>query len=496
MEQNLDYLDMAEEQVPSNIMVIGVGGGGGNAVRYMYDVGIHNIYFMVCNTDAQALRRSPVPLKIQFGQGLGAGNDPEKGRLAALDSSDEIREQLVASGVQMVFITAGMGGGTGTGAAPVVAQIASELNILTVAIVTIPFRYEGPRRLRQAQEGLNEIKKYVDSLLVIDNENICKMYGDLSFSEAFGKADDILAIAAKGIAETITKEHTVNVDFADVRSTMTNSGIAIMGYADSKIDSENVAIQLTEAALLSPLLNKNNIVGATKVLINISWNKKELTMNDVRTINAHVQAAAGSNANIIWGAGVDSSLEEDQVSIIIIATGFDNHATMELGDDVTAQNWGAVTIDIDQQEAELQEAAQCNATPKDAVTEPTTQPEALEESQAEAEYMSLDEEQQQPSAEQQPAAVNEDGDEDIQLVEAKPEVVTEAKPEAKPVASEPLKAPKAVEVVSHNVSQYTIDDLENIPAYKRRQIMAELEQLNQCQCEKVVEKLKLDLGEL
>ncbi|MEG1649947.1 MAG: cell division protein FtsZ, partial [Rikenellaceae bacterium] len=331
----------------SNIMVIGVGGGGSNAVKYMYDIGIHNVYFMVCNTDAQALQRSPIPLKVQLGNkltgGLGAGNQPDKGRDAALESIEEIKEQLVSSNVRMVFITAGMGGGTGTGAAPVIAQIARELDILTVGIVTIPFRLEGPKRLRQAEKGLEEIKQHVDSLLVIDNENICKMYGDLDFSDAFGKADDILAIAAKGIAEAITKEHKVNVDFADVHTTMSNSGIALLGYASADLGKENIAIELTERALMSPLLNQNNIHGAQDILINISWNKSELKMSELHAIIGHVQAAAGSNANIIWGAGSDSTLGESEVSLIIIATGFQNAAKIELGGNIITQNISHVT---------------------------------------------------------------------------------------------------------------------------------------------------------
>ncbi len=324
----IDCLDTATNNT-SNIMVIGVGGGGGNAVKHMYNLGIHNVMFMVCNTDVQALSRSPIPQKIQLGRdltsGLGAGNQPERGRDAAIESSDEIRERLKASGARMVFITAGMGGGTGTGAAPVIAEIAKELGILTVSIVTMPFMAEGPRRKSQAALGIEEIRKHVDSLLIIDNENISRMYGDLSFSEAFGKADDILATAAKGIAEVITKEFGINVDFADVQTTMSNSGIALMGSSKCNIESTDDIVQyLTENALVSPLLNRNNINGATNILLNISWKDKELKLNEVYQIISMVQASAGPDANVIWGAGPDETLmESGEAAIIIIATGFE-----------------------------------------------------------------------------------------------------------------------------------------------------------------------------
>ena len=215
---------------PSIIMVTGVGGGGSNAVNHMYELEIADVSFMVCNTDPQALRNSPVPVKVRLGQnGLGAGNNPEKGRQAALESLDEIIEIYKREGTKMVFITAGMGGGTGTGAAPVIARAAKEMGILTVAIVTIPFKTEGPKRMRQAYQGIEELRGCVDSLLLINNENIQEIFGKLTLTEAFGKADDILATAAKGIAEVITRENTVNVDFADVQTVMTDSGVALMG---------------------------------------------------------------------------------------------------------------------------------------------------------------------------------------------------------------------------------------------------------------------------
>lgn len=369
----IDCLDSAKNKT-SNIMVVGVGGGGGNAVKYMYNLGIHNVMFMVCNTDIQALSRSPIPLKIQLGcnltEGLGAGNKPERGRDAAIESSEEIRENLMASGARMVFITAGMGGGTGTGAAPIIAQIARELDILTVAIVTMPFRAEGPKRKMQAAQGIEEIRKHVDSLLIIDNENINRMYGDLSFTEAFGKADDILATAAKGIAEVITKEFGINVDFADVQTTMSNSGVALMGSASAKIESaENIAQYLTDNALVSPLLNQNNIAGARNILVNISWREKELRMSDVHCIIEIIQQSAGEDSNVIWGAGPDDTLtESDEVGVIIIATGFEFTGTDLNG---VANVMDVKPLEIKPQEEELREATiiQLNGE-REAASEP------------------------------------------------------------------------------------------------------------------------------
>lgn len=318
----------------SIITVVGVGGGGGNAVNHMYNMGIHNVTFMICNTDKQALFKSPIPVKIQLGktltEGLGAGNRPERGRDAAMESIDEIKETLMANGTKMVFITAGMGGGTGTGAAPVIAQVARELGILTVAIVTMPFRTEGPKRLHQAIQGIEEIKKHVDSLLIIDNNNISRMYGELPVSQAFGKADDILTIAAKGIAEIITKESYMNVDFADVQTVMSDSGVAVMGSAVAGIADENAAIEVTKKALLSPLLNQNDISGAKNILVNISWADQEFTMDDVYRITEYIQNVAGNDANLIPGIGKDESLNEGEVSVTIIATGFNTRENEQM----------------------------------------------------------------------------------------------------------------------------------------------------------------------
>jgi cell division protein FtsZ len=314
----------------SIIKVLGIGGGGGNAVNHMHSLGIKDVDFMVCNTDAQALANSPVPLKIQLGESLtegrGAGNKPEIGRQAAIENLNDVTEVL-SNNTKMVFITAGMGGGTGTGAAPVIAKAAKELGILTVAILTIPFRNEGQRRINQALEGIAEIENHVDSLLVINNEKIRSIYGDLKVSEAFSKADDILAIAAKGIAEIITVHGYINVDFADVETVMTNSGVAIMGSAKS--EGEDRAIKAVQDALKSPLLNDNDIKGAKNILINITSGTEEVTMDEIGQITDYIQECSGSDADLIWGNGVDENLG-NQLSVTIIATGFGTNSIPDL----------------------------------------------------------------------------------------------------------------------------------------------------------------------
>ena len=316
---------------PSIIKVIGVGGGGSNAVNHMFTQGIRDVDFVVCNTDVQALAKSPVQIKIQLGQtlteGLGAGNLPEHGKQAAIESIEEITK-LLSDNTKMVFITAGMGGGTGTGAAPIIAKTAKELGLLTVAIVTIPFRFEGPRRFNQAIEGLRELKEHVDSLLVINNEKLREIYGDLAISEAFAKADDVLTIGAKGIAEVITIPGHVNVDFADVRTVMENSGVAIMGSGIA--EGENRAIDAIKIALASPLLNNNEIRGAKNVLLNITSGENEVTMDEMGQISEYVQEAAGMHADMIFGSCKDLTLG-NSISVTIIATGFGSSSIPELG---------------------------------------------------------------------------------------------------------------------------------------------------------------------
>ncbi|HKJ42920.1 MAG TPA: cell division protein FtsZ [Sunxiuqinia sp.] len=304
------------------IKVIGVGGGGGNAVNHMYEQGIKDVGFMLCNTDAQALKKSPVPLKLQLGESLtegrGAGNKPEIGREAAVENIDDVKKTLESS-TKMVFITAGMGGGTGTGAAPVIAEACKELGILTVGIVTLPFRNEGRRRIKQAIDGIAEMETHVDSLLVINNERIREMYGDFKISEAFAKADNVLTTAAKGIAEIITVPGYINVDFADVETVMRNSGVAVMG--SSRSEGEGRALKAVEDALNSPLLNNNDIHGARDILLNITSGGEEVTMDEIGEITDYIQAKAGHDADLIWGNGVDEALG-DQISVTVIATGF------------------------------------------------------------------------------------------------------------------------------------------------------------------------------
>lgn len=303
----------------SIIKVLGVGGGGSNAVNHMLDQGIKGVDFIICNTDAQALQNSMVPNKVQLGsKGLGAGSIPSVGREAALENIDQIKS-LLQSNTQMLFITAGMGGGTGTGGAPVIAQVARELGILTVGIITLPFSFEGRKRRQQADLGVEEMRKYVDTLLVISNDKLREQYGNLKLSEAFGKADDILTTAAKGIAEIITVPGYINVDFEDVKTVMRDSGVAIMGTGVA--EGPNRARTAVESALNSPLLNDNNIKGASNILLYISSGKDEISMDEVSEITEYVQTESGNSAEIIWGNGMEEALG-DLISITIIATGF------------------------------------------------------------------------------------------------------------------------------------------------------------------------------
>jgi cell division protein FtsZ len=312
------------KNISSIIKVIGVGGGGSNAVNHMYNLGIKGVDFIVCNTDKQALDISAVPYKIQLGasltEGNGAGAIPEIGKNAAIENIDEIRSVL-GDNTKMVFVTAGMGGGTGTGAAPVIASIARELGILTVGIVTVPFGFEGRKRRQQAELGLEEMRKAVDTLLVINNEKLREMTGNLTINNAFSKADDVLTVAAKGIAELISVTGAVNVDFNDVYTVMKDSGVAIMGSA--AVEGEDRAIRCVTEALDSPLLNDNNIAGAKFVLLNITYGDKEVLMDEITEITDFIQDEAGSSADVIWGHGYDPTLGE-KLSVTLIATGFNS----------------------------------------------------------------------------------------------------------------------------------------------------------------------------
>jgi len=312
------------------IKVIGVGGGGSNAINHMFKQGIRGVDFIVCNTDSQALDNSSVPNKIQLGvnltEGLGAGANPDVGQQSAIESIAEI-EKMLDSNTKMVFITAGMGGGTGTGAAPVIAQLAKERDILTVGIVTLPFSFEGKVRLEQAQIGINKLRKQVDSLIVINNNKLREVYGNLGFKAGFSKADEVLATASRGIAEVITHHYTQNIDLKDAKTVLANSGTAIMGSAVSS--GVNRAKEAIISALDSPLLNDNKITGAKNVLLLIVSGADEITIDEIGEINDYIQNEAGHNANIIMGVGEDETLG-DSISVTIIATGFDIEQQREI----------------------------------------------------------------------------------------------------------------------------------------------------------------------
>lgn len=313
-------------EMPNNqntiIKVIGIGGGGSNAVNHMFKQGINGVDFIICNTDQQALDISPIPTKIRLGgtltKGLGAGANPEVGKNSAIESIEEIKNFL-GNETKMIFITAGMGGGTGTGAAPIIAQAAREMGILTVGIVTIPFTFEGRRRKIQGEEGLEFLRQNVDTLLVVCNDRLREMYGNLKMSEAFAKADDILSVAAKSIAEIITVTGYINVDFEDVRTVMKDSGTALMGSAVAEGDDR--AIKAVSQALSSPLLNDNDITGANYILLYITSGESEITMDEISEITDYIQNETGNTADIIWGNGSDLSLGS-KIGVTIIATGF------------------------------------------------------------------------------------------------------------------------------------------------------------------------------
>tara|TARA_R110000765_G_scaffold28636_1_gene69097 strand:- start:572 stop:2476 length:1905 start_codon:yes stop_codon:yes gene_type:complete len=325
MSKNSEF-DNISFDLPKNqsnvIKVIGVGGGGSNAINHMFQAGINGVDFVICNTDSQALDNSPVPNKIQLGvsltEGLGAGANPEVGEQAAMESIEEIKSMLDST-TKMIFITAGMGGGTGTGAAPVIAKFAKEMDILTVGIVTMPFQFEGKMRVEQAQRGIEKLRKNVDSLIVINNNKLREVYGNLGFKAGFSKADEVLATAARGIAEVITHHYTQNIDLRDAKTVLSNSGTAIMGSAISSGSARaNEAIM---KALDSPLLNDNKIQGAKNVLLLIVSGAQEITIDEIGEINDHIQIEAGYGANIIMGVGEDESLGE-AIAVTVIATGF------------------------------------------------------------------------------------------------------------------------------------------------------------------------------
>jgi len=323
MSTEFDSISFDLPKNQSNVIkVIGVGGGGSNAINHMFQAGINGVDFVICNTDAQALQNSPVPNKIQLGvsltEGLGAGANPEVGEQAALESMEEIK-QMLDSTTKMLFITAGMGGGTGTGAAPVIAKLAKEMDVLTVGIVTMPFQFEGKSRCQQAQIGIEKLRANVDSLIVINNNKLREVYGNLGFKAGFSKADEVLATAARGIAEVITHHYTQNIDLRDAKTVLSNSGTAIMGSAQSKGSSR--AQEAIMKALDSPLLNDNKITGAKNVLLLIVSGSEEITIDEIGEINDHIQIEAGHGANIIMGVGEDENIGE-AIAVTVIATGF------------------------------------------------------------------------------------------------------------------------------------------------------------------------------
>ena len=324
MELDYQKIDFDLPKNQSNVIkVIGVGGGGSNAVNYMYHLGIKGVDFVACNTDAQALQNSPLPNKIQLGvsltEGLGAGANPEIGERSAIESVDEL-SRMLATNTKMIFITAGMGGGTGTGAAPVIAKMARDMGILAVGIVTMPFQFEGKTRNDQAEVGLAKLRKFVDSIIVINNNKLREVYGDLGFKQGFAKADEVLANASRGIAEVITHHYTQNIDLRDAKTVLADSGTAIMGSATSS--GPNRGEEAVAKALDSPLLNDNKIIGAKNVLLLVVSGGDEVTIDEIGIINEHIQREAGHGANIIMGIGEDPSLGED-IAVTVIATGFD-----------------------------------------------------------------------------------------------------------------------------------------------------------------------------
>lgn len=341
----------------SIIKVIGVGGGGSNAVNHMFNQGIIGVDFAICNTDAQAMNLSPVPNRIQLGpaltEGRGAGSRPNIGRQACLESIEEI-QHFLEDNTKMIFITAGMGGGTGTGAAPIIAKLARELDILTVGIVTLPFTFEGRRRGSQAVDGLEEFKKHVDTLIVISNDKLREIHGNLTIREAFAHADNVLTTAAKGIAEIITVAGLVNVDFEDVNTVMRDSGVAIMGTAVA--DGSDRARLAVDQALNTPLLEDNDIRGAQHILLNIASGEKEVTMDEIFEITDFVQAEAGTGTDIIWGNCYDKSLG-DRLAVTIIATGFE-HRNRISADHGNELNNRKITVTLGEEEPEQPKAEQ------------------------------------------------------------------------------------------------------------------------------------------
>jgi cell division protein FtsZ len=378
MSNNIELGDIAFD-LPKNqsnvIKVIGVGGGGSNAINHMFQQGIKGVDFVICNTDAQALQNSGVPNKIQLGvnltEGLGAGANPEVGEQAAVESLEDLRRML-GTNTKMVFITAGMGGGTGTGAAPIIAKLSKEMDILTVGIVTMPFQFEGKTRNEQAQKGIETLRSHVDSLVVINNNKLREVYGNLGFKAGFSKADEVLSTASRGIAEVITHHYTQNIDLRDAKTVLSNSGTAIMG--SSTASGKTRAQEAIMKALDSPLLNDNKITGAKNVLLLIVSGSQEITIDEIGEINDHIQNEAGHGANIIMGVGEDESLEES-ISVTIIATGFDIDQQHEISN--TEQTKVVHALEDDRNDVHVKESDPAIITPDIVLEKEDTKPDVV-----------------------------------------------------------------------------------------------------------------------
>jgi cell division protein FtsZ len=459
----------------SIIKVLGVGGGGGNAVNHMFSQGIQGVDFILCNTDAQALENSPIPTKIQLGtsltEGRGAGSKPEVGRNAAIEDIEKIKEVLNIN-TKMLFITAGMGGGTGTGAAPVIAEVAKELDILTVGIVTIPFQFEGRKRKQLAMAGIQEMKKYVDTILIISNDKLRELHGNLKLSEAFGRADNILTTAAKGIAEIITVTGYINVDFEDVKTVMKNSGTAIMGAGIA--EGEDRARMATEMALNSPLLNDNDVKGTTDMLLYIATGiDNEIEMDEVSEITDYIKEQTGDQCEVIWGSGQDESLGE-KISITLIATGFDKEIKENKIEDttkkVTPLNSDVAVekpqrIEYHREEAEIEEPTiilrKEETTEEITAVKPSSETTAQKENEIQFQEITS------------PTLITKASEEKEEKYEVKSEndsdktKTVETKEEEKKFAE---RARKLRELSYISKSTRNIDEMENTPAYKRKNV--------------------------
>lgn len=491
----MDFKFDITPQSKSIIKVIGVGGGGSNAVNHMFSQGIKDVEFVICNTDKQALQSSSVPNRLQIGvdltEGLGAGANPERGKQAAIESREQIRE-LLSNGTKMVFITAGMGGGTGTGAAPVIAKVAKELGILTVGIVTAPFMFEGRKKRQQAEMGIRDLSENCDTVLVILNDKLREMYGNLPIRSAFAKADNVLSTAAKSIAEIITVTADVNVDFEDVKTVMKDSGAAVMG--SSITEGENRARRSAEEALASPLLNNTDIHGAQKILLSImSGDQAELEMDELTEITEYIQAKAGQDAEVIFGHGIDSTLGQS-IRVTVIATGFarDTHSISIMGgfSDLQPAKMETVPVTADPQinlfDKDRHEplAVPSSASPVAAPAVPVAAPVASAEYSPVAPAAQPEQPQARFDLEQSPSPFvppvvypAPSAPEPLQAVQQQPTAAPEA-PQPAPAPRPTLDARaeerrRRLMELSNGISNDAMKEQLEVPAYLRRQVKLE-----------------------